>query len=289
MAIGGNMPTKEELKMMQNMTLFGKVMMTKVRIREWVNHWGEDNVYVSFSGGKDSTVLLHLVREEFPNVPAVFVNTGLEYPEIQAFAKSFDNVTQLYPKMGFRDVILKYGYPVLTKSISRKIWDYKHGKEYATKFIMGTATRRDGELSKFNIEKYKPVAEMDFNVSNKCCDIMKKAPFHSMKSKMPFTAQLAEESKMRETQWLNHGCNNFDSDHPISNPMSFWTENDVLQYIYENNIEICSVYGDVIPEGGKCRLTVWNANSAQLDAIEQAASSADMAHIWRRARVDLYV
>jgi len=247
------MPTKEELKKLQSDPLPQKVLLTKARIREWYYKWG-GQVYASFSGGKDSTVLLHLVRQEFPDVQAVFVDTGLEYPEIKQFVKQHENVKILHPKMGFANVIRMYGYPLLSKSISRKISDYKHGKKYAMQFLDGVAVRKDGELSKFNIAKYKPITEMDFNVSNKCCDIMKKEPLHRMKDKQPFTAQLANESKMRENQWIAHGCNNFDSDHPISNPMSFWTEQDVLQYIKQNNIEICSVYGDIVPEGGQLPL-----------------------------------
>lgn len=247
------MPTKEELKKIQSDPLPQKVLLTKARIREWYYKWG-GQVYVSFSGGKDSTVLLHLVREEFPDVQAVFVDTGLEYPEIKQFVKQHENVRVLHPKMGFANVIRKYGYPLLSKSISRKISYYKRGKKWAIQFLDGTAIRKDGKLSKFNAAKYKPITEMDFNVSNKCCDIMKKEPLHRMKNKKPFTAQLANESKMRESQWIAHGCNNFDSDHPISNPMSFWTEQDVLQYIKQNNIEICSVYGDIIPVGGQLPL-----------------------------------
>ena len=57
---------------------------------------------------------------------------------------------------------------------------------------------------------------------------------------------MASESNLRLQKWLQHGCNVYDSAKPRSNPMSFWTEQDVLQYLFENNIEICSVYGDII-------------------------------------------
>lgn len=247
------MPTKEELKMMQNMTLFGKVMMTKVRIREWVNHWGEDNVYVSFSGGKDSTVLLHLVREEFPNVPAVFVNTGLEYPEIQRFARQFDNVTELRPEMRFNEVIHKYGYPVLSKAISNVVYESRFGNSKSRICrINGQLLNHDGTKSKYNCEKYEPLLRSDFAVSDRCCRVMKKSPAHSYERKFkkhPMTAQMADESMMREQVWLQHGCNGFDMKHPMGNPMSFWLEQDVLQYIKKHNIEICSVYGDIQPKG----------------------------------------
>lgn len=72
--------TIQDLKMRQALPLDIKISMTKQRIREWINEFGVDGVYVSFSGGKDSTVLLHIVREMYPDVPAVFVDTGLEYP-----------------------------------------------------------------------------------------------------------------------------------------------------------------------------------------------------------------
>lgn len=78
---------------------------------------------------------------------------------------------------------------------------------------------------------------------------MKKRPIHDYGragGKVPMTAQIAEESRMREWQWLKNGCNGFDMKSPISNPMSFWTEQDILQYIKENNLPIASVYGDIV-------------------------------------------
>ena len=62
------------------------------------------------------------------------------------------------------------------------------------------------------------------------------------------TATMATESKLRASNWIKHGCNAFESKNPISNPMSFWTEQDVLLYIKENNLPICSVYGDVVTD-----------------------------------------
>ena len=118
---GGYIRDAKELQVMQSYPLWMKVMLTKQRIREWVYQFGEDGVVVSFSGGKDSTVLLHLVREEFPNVKAVFSNTGLEYPEIQRFVKSFDNVDIVTPSMNFGEVISTYGYPLIGKEVAEAI------------------------------------------------------------------------------------------------------------------------------------------------------------------------
>lgn len=115
------MPTAEELRIMQAYPLDLKVKKTQLRIREWVNYYGIENCAVSFSGGKDSTVLLHIVRELYPDIEAVFCNTGLEYPEIQKFAKSFDNVTVLHPQMNFKDVVTKYGYPFISKEVAERV------------------------------------------------------------------------------------------------------------------------------------------------------------------------
>ena len=77
-----NRHTAGDLTQMQALPLSAKINMTKLRIRAWVDEFGIDGVYVSFSGGKDSTVLLHICREMYPDIKAVFVDTGLEYPEI---------------------------------------------------------------------------------------------------------------------------------------------------------------------------------------------------------------
>ena len=115
--------TVDDLRIKQKLDLPVKLLLTKSRIREWVNEYGENGVYVSFSGGKDSTVLLHIVREVmgYKNIPAVFVDTGLEYPEIRDFVKTFDNVVWLKPKMTFKQVIEKYGYPFFSKETSNTV------------------------------------------------------------------------------------------------------------------------------------------------------------------------
>ena len=113
-----NKHTISDLYQMQALPLSAKIRMTENRIMAWVEEYGVDGVYVSFSGGKDSTVLLDIVRKLYPSVKAVFVDTGLEYPEIREFVKSFDNVDWLKPKMNFRQVIEKYGYPFISKEVS---------------------------------------------------------------------------------------------------------------------------------------------------------------------------
>ena len=243
------------LKQMQDMPLDMKISMTKSRIREWINTFGEDGVYISFSGGKDSTVLLHLVREDYPDVEAVFINTGLEYPEIQKFAQSFDNVTVIRPKMRFDEVIKTYGYPLISKDVAGCIHRAKTGDRLSIAKMNGEAKQKEnGEPSMFNHLKYKPLMDVDFEITDECCRMMKKMPVKSYAHKAKknsMTAQMADESLLRAQQWYLYGCNGFDMKTPRSNPMSFWTEQDVLTYIHTYNIPICSVYGSIVETQGK--------------------------------------
>ena len=257
------MPSKDELKILQALPLDLKISKTKLRIKEWVNHYGTNGVYVSFSGGKDSTVLLHIVRQMYPDIEAVFVNTGLEYPEIQSFVKSFENVTILRPKMRFDEVIRKYGYPFIGKKQADTI---SGARNSLCKGVYSLRLRECGvsieeakqmglnipsqemlnrylaacENSKFVMAKYKPLLFVDFNISHYCCNVIKKAPmydYQKLTGKVPITAQMAEESMLREAVWLKNGCNAFEAKHKISNPMSFWTEQDILQYINIYQVE----------------------------------------------------
>lgn len=248
--------TINDLYMLQALPLEVKVRKTEERIREWVDVYGIEGVYVSFSGGKDSTVLLHIARKLFPTIKAVFVDTGLEYPEIREFVRGFDNVDWLKPKMNFKQVIEKYGYPFVSKEVSECVSQARIGLKkgdgyysYRLAKLQGTAIDKDGNKSAYNQEKWGFLLESPFNVSHQCCNVMKKDPTHrysKANDAKPITAQMASESRLRSQQWLRNGCNGFNMKSPISNPMSFWTEQDVLYYIKINNIPIASVYGNIV-------------------------------------------
>lgn len=120
--------------------------------------------------------------------------------------------------------------------------------------VMGTYPGRDGKASSYNLTKYKFFLDAPFEISAKCCNVMKKSPVHSYGRKTgrkPITAQMASESRLRTQHWLKNGCNGFEMTSPISNPMSFWTEQDVLLYIKTHNLSIASVYGEIVEVEGK--------------------------------------
>lgn len=105
--------------------------------------------------------------------------------------------------------------------------------------------------SQFSCERYSFLLFAPFETSNKCCYWMKKDIAHKyakQTGRKPITAQTASESRLRTQQWIKNGCNAFDAKAPISNPMSFWTEQDVLQYIHLFKLDIAPVYGEVKKE-----------------------------------------
>ena len=106
-----------------------KLILSRRRIEDWYD-FHEGDVYVSFSGGMDSTVLVDLVRKTVGDVPLVFVNTGLEYPEIVRFVSLYDNVTVLRPKMSFKEVLEVHGYPLVSKETAAKIRKLQIGRAH---------------------------------------------------------------------------------------------------------------------------------------------------------------
>lgn len=255
----------ERLKELQALPLERKIMITQTRIIEWDKHYN-GNIYVAYSGGKDSTVLLDIARKVKPDIKAVFVNTGLEYPEIREFALNHDNVIEIRPRYGkeavefgkkpgdiitFRDTITYYGYPVISKEVAEAIDQARRipgGSRW--KKMHGLYPHKDnGRTSSFDHRKYLPVLELPVKISEKCCNITKKNPnkqFQKETGLKPILGTMTEESTMRKFAWYKTGCNAFDGKNPHSNPMAFWTNQDVLNYIQSFNIPICSVYGDVI-------------------------------------------
>ena len=310
------MHTREELRMRQALPLNLKIRLTEERIREWINHYGVDGVYVSFSGGKDSTVLLDIVRKNYPNAKAMFVDVPTQYPELKQFVKTFDNVDIVAPKINFFQVCEKYGFPLFSKEVAEKVfyaqkylkWFLENNLEvgeknkmptgYAFADLMGILNRNDehykeiqlgkipesllndifssesnapfkakalfgtvihkengnitDETSKrFDFSSYKFMINAPFSLSDKCCNIMKKSPAHKYQKatgRKPILATMACESRLRTQKWLQLGCNAFTAREPISTPMSFWMEQDVLRYIKDNNLPICSVYGEVVSD-----------------------------------------
>lgn len=190
-----------------------------------------------------------MVRSIYPDTPAAFVDTGLEYPELRAFVKTVPNVVWLKPEMNFKKVIETYGYPLISKNVS-------HNVSVARRNPNGKVKKNCFDPNKkgqYAMYKWSFLLEPDAPIiSEKCCDVMKKKPAYKFSKEtgmQPIVGTMASESMLRRDIWLKTGCNAFDTQHPKSMPLSFWTENDILAYIKRFNLNYASVYGEIKQDG----------------------------------------
>lgn len=233
----------ELLKQRQALPLDLKIEMTKKRIREYYQEFSGD-VYVCFSGGKDSTVLLHIARSIYPNIKAVFSDTGLEYPEIREFVKTIENVEFVKPEKNFKKVIEEYGYPVISKMQSQYIDQMRNGSD-AMKELRMFGKVYNGTRNYKISDKWKFLVNAPFKISDKCCKYLKKEPLKKFEKKTglkPIIGIMAADSIQRQKQILQQGCNAFDRKEPQSRPLAFWTEKDIWEYIKTKNISYCKIY-----------------------------------------------
>ena len=241
-----------ELRRLQKQPYEWKVEHSLDVIREFVEHEGENGVYVSFSGGKDSLVLLHLVRSIYPDVPAVFANTGIEFPEQVSFVRSFPNVTEVYPIKHFPKIIKEDGIVFPSKEVAMYIKAAKGGATYAVNGLKGLDTDGKENRYKARFKKWAYLMDCGVKISPDCCELMKERPmrdYEKSNGKSPIIGTRAEESFRRAVGWMKSGCNSFAGKSAKSTPLSLWLKADVLRYIDENGIKMSPMY----TEGGMKR------------------------------------
>lgn len=229
--------------------LEAKIKKSKQMIQEAVSEFGIDHVYISYSGGKDSTVLSHIAKELYPNILHLFSNTTNEYPEtIQHIRwereQNNTNIITVIPKDSsgnawtFKRIVESYGYPLFSKRVANAIRTYRHARTPETKQNAIDYINR-------NFKKYDKYKE--YNISDMCCEKLKKEPLRKKAKELHLECAilgiLASESYQREYDWLTYGCNVFYTRKDNQcRPLSFWTENDILEYIEKYNIKISSLY-----------------------------------------------
>ncbi|MDR2385184.1 MAG: phosphoadenosine phosphosulfate reductase family protein, partial [Tannerella sp.] len=235
--------TYDELKQRQGWTLEQKIDHSVGVVSSFMERMN-GNLYVSVSGGKDSGVMLDIIRRFVDkNVLAVFCNTGNEYPEVVKFVRQTDNLTVIRPDMHIRQIIEKYGFPLISKEQSQYVRQAKHTKSERLRNI-----RLYGSINGIGkiAERWKFLIDAPFDVSEKCCDFLKKKPFQKFQKQsglFPVIGTMASESRLRFQKWLKHGCNSFETNMIASYPLSIWTEADVWDYILRKfNLPYSPIY-----------------------------------------------
>lgn len=261
---GGKPVTAEaqaKLRELQALPLEAKIERSLQIISCWYESWS-GKVAVSFSGGKDSSVVAWLVRQVFTDVPLACVNTGLEYPAVMAHARDHGAI-MLRPRMPFHHVIRRHGWPLVSTRVARGINILRNpsGANQNIYRLYDQGRNRFGEkVARFKVPGcWRFLVKAPFPVSDECCAVMKKAPMHRWQretGRMPILGTMASDSDAREKAYLQHGCNAYDLGNPRSTPLGFWTEQDVLRAIKTYRIPIAEVYGEIVEdESGQLRTT----------------------------------
>ena len=252
--LGGNKTTLLALELKKALPLNLKIKHAKNRIKEFYKSQN-GKVYISYSGGKDSTVLLHLIRTLYKDVEAVFCNTTNEYVEILEHIKKTTNLVTLQPKQTFNELVKTLGFPLVSKKVTRAVYDLKHptpkNANSRRMYLEGIGSKGQN-LSSFKLaKKWRYLIDEPYNITNKCCDILKKDPFkvyEKQTQKKPYIGTSALESKMRKDNYLKYGCNIYEGD-AKSRPLSIFSEKDIWAYIKKYNLEYSSIYDDKLING----------------------------------------
>ena len=218
-------------------------------IRDTIHKYGEENFYISFSGGKDSTVVHHLVDMALPNnkIPRVFSNTGIEYNAIVEFVREIkrddSRFVMIQPRKNIKATLEQYGYPFKSKQHSQKVHTYKkNGMTWAIKNYLNEGDKRLFRSCP-NILKYQFTDSFMLNVSDLCCKKMKKEPINkwSKENKKPYKILgiMREEGGEREFAdcVVFHGDKLF-SFQPLAKVSKEWEE----WFIKEYKIPLCKLY-----------------------------------------------
>lgn len=268
----GMLHSEKELQELQSYPLYIKEQLTFQRIRELCDKVGSEGFYVSFSGGKDSEVAVDFAARSlkkigYTKLHVLNINTGLEYLSVQKFCEPFCkyvsekydidvNLDIISPHENFAKIIELYGYPIISKEVSQCIREARKGiinadgtYQYRLDKLNGEKKNKDGSLSQYNMSRYKFLLDIPCRVSEQCCKKTKKDPakeYESRTGRICMVATCTEESRLRKSKWLKHGCNAFDLKRPTSAPFSFWCKNDMLEYIHEEHMPIADAYGKVV-------------------------------------------
>lgn len=237
---------KQELCRLQALPLDEKIAIAQKAIREFVEHFGVDGIYISFSGGKDSTVLIHLCRQLYPDLVGLYSDTGLEFPEIRDFVQTFDNITIVTPKMHHREMLKKCGYPVVSKEQAEWIYRIRSGTSSGAIQKAFYGLNLDGTPTRFKLsEQWKYLLNAPFNIGSGCCKEMMLKPIAEYVKKtgrVPIMGTTASESALRAQKFMQNGYYTLEGKKAQCTPMSIWTDDDVWAYIHRFNLPYCKIY-----------------------------------------------
>lgn len=216
-------------------------------INEIIEKNGHDNFYLSFSGGKDSTVLHYLLDEAIPNnsIPRVYINTGIEYKMIVDFVKKLamkDNrIVIINSGINIKEMLQEYGYPFKSKEHSEKLALYQQGSKCKSvrKYLDKSSKFK---CPKILIHQFTP--EYNLKVSAQCCHKLKKEPVARWQKEnnkhIVITGMRAAEGGLRTHMSciITDKTGKLKKFHPLGKVTDEWMD----WYIENRNIKLAKLY-----------------------------------------------
>lgn len=217
------------------------------KIRSVINKYGEENFYISFSGGKDSTVLSALIDLALPGnkIPRVYANTGIELNMIRDFVlemqKTDDRIEIIKPFVPIKQMLEEEGYPFKSKEHSLYVSEYQRmgdASAYYQRYLYPDEKRKRYGCPK--ILRYQFTPDFNLKISKKCCDKLKKEPLNlwikQNNKYFTITGMRADEGGARN----NISCFNLKNKkfHPLVPVTEKWED----WFIEAYNVEICDIY-----------------------------------------------
>ena len=225
------------------------------KIQQVIGKYGEDNFYISFSGGKDSCVMSALFDEALPGnkIPRVYANTGIELNMMVDFVKRErerdERIQIIKPSVPIRQMLEEEGYPFKSKFHSRKVDTFqRNGMNRTVKVYLKLEPAKSGNYVLGDHACPKVLREQfeegyALRISNKCCDRLKKDPLHKWQKEnnRPYAVigiRPSEGGKRENAQCMAfHGdkLHAFQPLVPVSDEWERW-------YIESHNVRICDIY-----------------------------------------------
>ena len=226
------------------MLLFDRV----TKIQSVMRQHGEENFHLSFSGGKDSTVLHYLVDEALPNnkIPRVFVDTGIEMKAIvefvQSLAKDDDRIKIIRPKVPIKKMLETEGYPFKSKMHAMCVDRFrKKGMQQNVKnYYEGNNISETFNCPK--MLRYQFEQEMPFKISDVCCDRLKKDPIKAFEKEngIPYTIVGLRREEGGRRSFTK--CMVWEGKKMHFHPLSVVSEEWIDWYIQKRGIKLCKLY-----------------------------------------------
>lgn len=209
----------------------------------------ENNAYISFSGGKDSTILHYLIDMALPNnkIPRIYINTGIEYNDIVKYVKELankdDRIILINSGVNIKQMLEKVGYPFKSKDFAQKVSRFNRiGKTKSIKRFL----EFDGILACPNKLKYlfENKNATKFIISDKCCENLKENVLIETAKKINRNIAvigLTGDEKGRRNQyhkncWIDYKIKK------MFYPMRILNNDFINMFIDKYNIKLCKLY-----------------------------------------------